>query len=449
MNHRRTAAALCLAPFLLFGACAEPLRDPGSRVLDTGSLVMYQVNVRQFSEAGTFDAFRAHLPRLADMGVGGLWLMPIHPIGEEERKGSLGSPYAARDYLAVNPEFGDEEDFRQLVDAAHEHGMFVILDWVANHTAWDHVWTAEAPGRYRPGEGGGFAPPNDDWSDVIQLEFDAPGTGGAMSDAMAYWVTEFGVDGFRADVAELVPEWFWRDAIERLRDERPQFMLAEGGAAWLHGAGFDATYGWGLGDTLLRVASGEADARDVRRHVEEDGAYIGEGAPGAFRMHFTTNHDWNSWNGVALERFGPSWGAATVLTFTLPGIPLIYNGQEAGLSHRLAFFEKDEIVWRPDPAAELYRRLAALKREEPALRHGPDAGALEFLEAGDPARVLAFRRSAPGSEVLVMANLSDQRASVRAPALAPGAAYTDLRGFPAAPPASLGPWEWAVLRRAR
>jgi glycosidase len=317
---------------------------------------------------------------------------------------------------------------------------------VANHTAWDHPWTVTHPERFTVGPDGGFIPPNPGWADVIDLHFDDPGTRAAMTEAMEYWVREFDIDGYRCDVADDVPHDFWESSIEAIRTIRPVFMLAEADAPSLHGVGFEASYGWGLGGTLMRIAKGEAEAAAVRRHVERDAAKL-EGTPGAFRMHFTTNHDWNSWEGTAIERLGPMWEAATVLTFTLPGMPLIYSGQEAGLDTMLEFFEKDEIAWREHPARALYTKLTRLKREQSALRHGADAGAIEFLDAGDPKRIVAFRRIARESEVVVFANLSSIRAQIVAPAQLRARAWVDLDGQAAALPESLGAWEWRILWR--
>lgn len=436
---RRLAIA---APLAVLASCAAPHAP-----IDTGALTIYEVNLRQNTPEGTLDAFREHLPRLADTGVGILWLMPVHPIGELNRKGSLGSYYAASDYTAINPEFGTARDFREFVDAAHALGMLVILDWVPNHTAWDHEWTRSHPERFTRNDRGEFTPPNDSWTDVIDLNYDEPSTRRAMTEAMFYWLREFRVDGYRADVAEAVPEDFWRDAIAALRAQRPVFMLAEGNDAWLYDAGFDATYGWALGDTLLSIARGESDASAVRALTERDAAELDGHGRDPFRMHFITNHDWNSWNGVAVERLGPMWEAATVLTFTLPGMPLIYAGQEAGLDKQLAFFEKDQVEWRPHPAADLYRRLAHLKKSNPALRHGSNAGSIEFIPAGDPSRVVAFRRLSGADEVVVLANLSPSPAPLEQLDLDPDARYLDLHGFPARPPGALDPWEWAVLAR--
>jgi cyclomaltodextrinase len=427
---------------LLCGACTSVQRP------ETSASTIYEVNVRQYTEAGTFDAFRAHVPRLADLGVEILWLMPIHPIGEEQRKGTLGSYYSVRDFTGINPEFGDDASFRALVETAHAHGMLVILDWVANHTAWDNTWTVTHPERFSRDDEGRLVPPVADWSDVVDLDYDAQGTAEAMREAMLYWVEEFGIDGFRCDVAEMVPREFWADTIPELRRAGVTFMLAEGHSDWLQEVGFDATYSWAVADAVLRVASGEDDATGVRRAIEDDLLELQRRTNGVgARMLFTTNHDWNSWNGVALERLGPAWEGATVLTFVAPGVPLIYSGQEAGLDAQLAFFEKDEISWKRDHAFELYRRLTQLKRSEEALRHGPMAGSTELLDVGADDQVIAIRRMRGASDVIALVNLSPRSTSIDAIAVDPDAVYIDLDGFPAQPPTWLGPWDWTVLRR--
>ncbi|GAB4549291.1 MAG: alpha-amylase family glycosyl hydrolase [Phycisphaerales bacterium] len=411
-----------------------------------GSSVIYEVNVRQFTQEGTFDAFRAHIPRLAEMGVDILWLMPIHPISEKHRKGTLGSYYAPADYTEVNPEFGTKEDFDELVRDAHDAGMIVLLDWVANHTGWDHVWTETNPEYYRQNEAGEFITPNGDWLDVIQLDMEREDTRKAMKEAMLYWVREHDVDGFRCDVAELVPADFWRDAISDLREERDVFMLAEGAAAWLYDCGFDATYGWGLGDACLRVVNDGRPAFEVMDSLRDATAQRRHPRR-PFRMHFTTNHDWNSWNGTAVERLGEAWEAATVLTFMAPGMPLIYSGQEAGLDAQLAFFEKDAIAWREHPARELYTRLARFKERVPALDAGDPSSVLRPLIVHEPDRLIAFERRIRGSRVLVFVNLSDRPVSVLDPPSVD--IYRDLDGEPAEYPTALPAWGWVVLEVAQ
>jgi 1,4-alpha-glucan branching enzyme len=413
--------AACLVCFVLplAAGCAGPAGKTSSRGAPEAShadhteLTIYEVNIRQATPEGTFDAFREqHLDRLDRMNVGILWLMPIHPISELNRKDDLGSYYAARDYKAVNPEFGNKASFRRFVNAAHDRGMLVILDWVPNHTGWDHVWTETNPEWYTEGEDGGFTPPIEAWDDVIDLNYDNADMRAAMIDAMVYWVREFDVDGFRCDVAAMVPRDFWETAIPAIRAERDVFMLAEAGEAWLHEAGFDATYGWSFYGPLERVRDGSG-AREIIEWLVAEDAYLPDGA---YRMLMTSNHDENSWNQTAPERWGDFYEAATVLTFTLPGVPLIYTGQEVGNTENLLFFSKDEVNWgdQPDlhPKAELYRSLAALKKRHPALHHGADLAPAEILGTSAGNDVLAFRRSVVDSNgeersVTVLVNCLD------------------------------------------
>ncbi|MEM7625263.1 MAG: alpha-amylase family glycosyl hydrolase [Planctomycetota bacterium] len=366
--------------------------------------VIYEVNVRQYTPEGTFDAFRTHLPRLQEMGVGILWLMPIHPIGEEKRNGTLGSYYAATDYTAVNPEFGTLEDLRELVDEAHARGMFVILDWVANHTAWDHRWTREHPDWFVRGEDGGFKPPIPEWGDVIDLDFDSAAMRDAMIQAMKFWVAEVGVDGYRCDYAQGVPMEFWKRARAELSAIKPVFLLAEAEGPEYFEA-FDATYGWGFNTTAMVVSRGEKSAEDLRQWFDADRAAHGPDRP---RMWFTTNHDENSWHGTVQERYGDAAEAFAVLSLTLEGIPLIYTGQEVGLDRRLLFFDKDEVDWRPDPIGRIYQRLTRLKRDNPALWHGELGGTQRWLETSQGNVGFGFVRENGEHAVIVIANLSSE-----------------------------------------
>ncbi|MEQ8770209.1 MAG: alpha-amylase family glycosyl hydrolase [Phycisphaerales bacterium] len=417
-----------------------------SRRLDTRDRTIYEVNVRQYTPEGTFDAFLPHLDRLADLGVGMLWFMPIHPISKKNRKGSLGSYYAIADYDAINPEFGDAASFKRVVDAAHERGMHVIIDWVPNHTGCDHPWTESHPERYQkpPKEQkeGPFAYGADDWTDTYRLDYTSPDTCAAMRETMLRWIRDFDLDGFRVDVAAMVRREFWEETIPALRAEKEIFLLAEAEEKWIHDVGFDATYAWPLGHTVLAVVDGKKKPEAIRTQVLDDAVLVGDG----FRMHFTTNHDWNSWEGVAADRLGGAHDAAVVLSFTLPGKPLIYSGQESGLDRALEFFEKDPIAWRDHEHGELFRTMAHLKRAEPALHHGPEGGSLEMLDVGNE-HVVAFRRVKGDSRVTVLANMSAIPAGVRVDT--GDATLIDEHGDRVSAPSSLGPWEWAVLRDVR
>ena len=412
--------------------------------------VIYQVNTRQFTPEGTFDAARKELPRLKALGVDILWLMPIHPIGEKNRKGLLGSPYAVRDYYAVNPEFGDLDGLRRFVDAAHAEGFRVILDWVANHTAWDNPLVEQHPEWYsRDWRGQLHSPTWTDWSDVIQLDFSQPGLRRYMADVMAWWVREVGIDGFRCDVAGFVPLDFWDALRSELDAIRPVFMLAEWDERDLVARAFDATYDWGLYDTLVRVAQGRADVGALVGHVYNvSNAWPRDG----MRLTFTSNHDKNAWEGSAPEAFGPALEAAIALSFVSQGIPMIYNGQEAGNSRRLAFFEKDPVEWRDDPAADLFRRLIALKKGHSALWNGGWGAPMVPVVHDSPSTVLAFVRFDEESSVFAAFNLSAEPQRVQFQAVPRPGRYEEFTTGEAADLADglaldLAPWSYRIFSR--
>lgn len=392
------------------------------------NLGIYEVNVRQYTPEGTFNAFSAHLDRLQDLGVGILWFMPIHPIGQKNRLGRLGSYYSVRDHLDVNPEFGTLDDFKRLVQEAHDRGMYVIIDWVANHTAWDHLLTTEHPEWYVTDAGGNFiSPPGTNWSDVIELDYSEQGLRDYMIDAMLFWVEEVGVDGFRFDAVDFVPHDFWEEAIDALRSADPdQFLLAEGDGREWHDLGFDMTYGWGLygfGQGVLKnIADGIAYANNLNGYVAAAKATY----PTAYRMYFTSNHDENSWYGTPEELFGAAAEAFAVLTATVHGMPLIYSGQEAGLSKRLQFFEKDQIPWRDHPNANLYKTLLHLKRNNRALWNGAHGGLPQRVLTSNNTDVFAFTREKDGDRVFVVLNLSDQEQSVTLEGTAYAGSYKDV-----------------------
>ncbi|EAQ27854.1 alpha-amylase, putative [Erythrobacter sp. NAP1] len=372
--------------------------------------VIYQMNTRQFTEEGTFTAAQEHLPRLAEMGVDIVWLMPIHPIGEEKRKGGMGSPYSVLDYRAVNPDLGTEQEFRAFVDAAHEQGLKVILDWVANHSAWDNPLTQSNPEWYtRTPEGEMMPPEGTDWSDVVDFDFSNPGLREYMTGSLAYWVREFGVDGYRADVAGYVPTDFWETARAELDAIKPVFMLAEWETRDLHRSAFDATYAWGWKEVMQDIAKGEADANAMR------GYFAGQKVTwphAAMRMTYTDNHDQNSWDGVASEIYGPAYETAIALSFTSHGIPLIYNGQEADLDRQLAFFEKDEIEWKVGEYDPLFRQLIALKTEERALWNGASGAPMIDIPTSVDEDVFAFVRGEGDARVFGVFNLSPREHTV-------------------------------------
>lgn len=415
------------------------------------SATLYQINTRQFTPEGTFRSAVEELPRLKALGADILWLMPVHPIGEVERKGSLGSPYAVRDYYGVNPEFGTLEDLEAFVDRAHELGMYVILDWVANHTAWDNPLTDEHPGWYERDWKGDFRPtPWWDWSDIIDLDYTRPEVRRYMADAMKYWVAEVDVDGFRADVAGFVPVDFWEEVRRELEAVKPVFMLAEWESRDLHARAFDATYAWSWYDAVHRIVRGQADVSRLYVYYSwDESAY----PPEAMRMAFVSNHDKNAWEATQFEAFGDGLEAAIVLSVVGDHIPLIYNGQEAGNPRRLAFFEKDPIAWREHPVGDLYRDLFALKHENTALHNAPWGATMVRIPNDAETRVLSFVRQNERDRVVAVFNFSDR---ARETVLGQGpyaGEYTDPFGgeavrLEAGSRLSLPPWGWRVFTAA-
>ncbi|MBP6673305.1 MAG: T9SS type A sorting domain-containing protein [Bacteroidetes bacterium] len=375
----------------------------------TSKASLYEVNVRQYTKAGTFNAFGTHLDRLRDLGVSIIWFMPIHPIGSKNRLGSLGSYYAVKDYYGVNPEFGSAADFRTLVDSIHAKGMHVMIDWVANHTSWDNVLTVSHPSWYVKGNGGVFtAPPGTNWSDVIQLDYTNDSLRTYMIDAMKYWVTEMKVDGFRYDAASFVPISFWSQTATALKQLRSDiFLLAEDQETQYSGAGFHMTFGWNFygfgGGILPKLTSGASNANDLAAYTANEYLYY----PGnVYRLYFTSNHDENSWYGTDTELFGAAADAFIALSATLRGMPLIYGGQEVGLNRRLKFFDKDEIPWPVHPRTARIHSLLQLKKRNSALWNGSKGAEPARITTTSDLNVYAFLRQKGNDKVLSVYNLS-------------------------------------------
>lgn len=370
---------------------------------------IYEVNIRQYTKSGTFEAFSEHLPRLKALGVDILWLMPIHPIGEKNRKGDRGSYYAVKDYMAVNPEFGTLNDLKQLVKAAHSMGMYVILDWVANHSAWDNELTKTHPEWYTKDHNGNFQPtPWWDWSDIIDFDYENPEMRRYMTEALKYWVKEADIDGYRADVAGFIPTNFWDNARAELDAIKPVFMLAEWDARDLHKKAFDMSYAWDLHSTLEKVAKGQKDASAVHHYFAHA---LSAWPDNAIKMNFVDNHDKNSWEDTMFARFGPHLRASIVLTATAEGMPLIYSGQEAGLDKVLSFFGKDEIHWKDHEIGELYRTLFHLKHDNEALWNGNWGGKMIPVPNTRSKKVFSFARKKNQDKVFVVINFSDKQQS--------------------------------------
>jgi glycosidase len=368
--------------------------------------VMYEVNIRQFSPEGTFAGVEAQLPRLKDLGVDILWLMPMYEIGTEGRKGTLGSYYAISDYKKVNPEFGTMEDFEHLLAAAHKLGFKVILDWVANQTAPDNVWMTEKPANFYERDSLGNAIWEYDWTDTRSLNYENEDVWWAQDDAMRFWLKK-GVDGFRCDAAGEVPAEFWKGILPKMNKDYPKiYLLAEAERDNLADATetFDANYAWELHHLLNSMAQGRKTVADLKDYVARDAARFPKEA---FRLTFTSNHDENSWSGTEFEREGAAANACAVLCFTLPGSqPLIYTGQEIGLSRRLEFFEKDPITdWSANAYTTFWKKLVDLKHKNPALAAGEKGGDIVWWELPEGLDgLVAFHREVKGNKVIVLAN---------------------------------------------
>ena len=397
-----TSLAALLAAAAL-SSCAPKQDAPAGPHPDWAyNAVIYEMNIRQYTPEGTFDAAARQLPRLKKLGVDVLWLMPVYPIGVKERKGTLGSYYAIRDYCDVNPEFGDMDDFDRFLSQAHESGFKVILDWVANHTSPDAVWESGKPADWYVRDSLGNTVTQYDWTDIAELNYDNKDMRAAMADAMRFWLDK-GVDGFRCDMACEVPVDFWRETLPQLRKDYPGvYFLAEGETQELHEDAFDASYAWKLHHLLNDIAQGRKGVPDLEEYIAEDSAaYPAE----AFRLMFTSNHDENSWAGTEFERMGDAARAMAVLTFTLPGgQPLIYTGQEMGWNHRFEFFEKDPVpAWEENSYTDFYRELINIRHRNPALSAGEKGGKFDIVSTAG--NTLVFTRTLPDNKVTVSVQL--------------------------------------------
>ena len=372
------------------------------------SAILYEMNIRQFTTEGTFRAASERLPFLRSIGVDAIWLMPIYPIGEEDRKGSLGSYYSIRDYKGVNPEFGSEADLRDFITKAHALGIKILFDWVANHTARDARWISERPVDWYERDSEGRAKVPWDWSDTAKLNYANREVWRGQIDAMRYWVEQFGIDGFRCDMAMLVPIEFWQEASAELHSIKSDiFMLAEAEEDNLFEGAFNMSYQWNIHHIMCDIAKGARRVWDLRNamHAERQ-RYPRE----AMRLSFTSNHDENSWSGSEQSRFGRALEVMTAMTFLMPStMPLIYTGQEVGYDHSFAFFDRDPIpeeLYKEGYATELYRRLADLKHSQRALDSGQRGGDVIEIENNAKDCMMTFVREVDDSRVVAIVNLS-------------------------------------------
>ena len=412
----------------------KPISDA---VLETA--VIYEANIRQYSESGTFSDFTKDIPNLKQLGVKVIWLMPIFPISETKRKATggefasliedeterekmLGSYYAVTDFTKVNPEFGTLEDFRALIKTAHENDIYVILDWVPNHTGWDHTWLKTNPEYYTQNEVGDVIDPiNPDtgeswgWQDVADLNYDNKEMRAEMIEDMLFWITQENIDGFRCDVASAVPLDFWKDAIAKLRAEKEIFMLAEAGEANLvEGTElFDMAYGWDRHHVFNEMAKSDDAVNLWKESIKRDtNLYEADD----ILMTFVTNHDENSWNGTVRERMGDAAELLTALSFVVPGMPLIYSGQEYDLDHRLLFFEKDQIPSGKAVMWPLLEKLGQLKNTNPALNGGKNPATYTDIETAN-SKVLVFSREKNKHKIVFIGNFSGEKQTLENPSM--------------------------------
>ncbi len=391
--------------------------------INTG--VIYEANIRQYSASGHFDEFTKDIPQLKQLGVKVIWLMPVFPISQVKRKATggtdskfstdypeeeqakyLGSYYAVSDFTKINPEFGTIEDFRNLIKTAHDNGMFVILDWVPNHTGWDHVWIKNNPEYYTKDKDGNIIHPDGtDWTDVADLNYDNKEMRNKMIEDMQYWVRDEGVDGFRCDVAGSVPMDFWEDAIPKLRKTKDVFMLAEGWEPELFKNDlFEMGYAWDGHHLMNKIAKGEKSAIDWYTYLDErNSKYESDD----ILMNFVTNHDENSWNGTIGERLGEGAPALVALQYMTTGMPLIYSGMEYDMSKRLKFFEKDSIPKTKGKMWPLLEKLGTLKSTHPALSHSNLGATVNKIDTGNK-NILMFSRENNGNTATYVANLSNK-----------------------------------------
>ena len=433
--------------------------------------VLYEVNIRQYSPEGTFNAFTKDIPQLKELGIKILWVMPIFPISQTKRKATggdnskfasempkeeqskyLGSYYAVSDFKKVNPEFGTIEDFRNMVKTAHENGIYVILDWVPNHTGWDHVWIKQHPEYYTHNEKGEIVDPINPetgkswgWTDVADLNYDNKGLRAAMTGDMLHWIKNENIDGFRCDVAGNVPMDFWQDAIPKLRKEKNIFMLAE---AWepqlMKTKLFDMCYAWDGHHTMNDIAVGKKSTKDWDKYfVDKSKKYEADD----ILMNFVDNHDENSWNGTMKSRLGTAEEAMTALSYLTPGMPLVYSGDEYGLDKSLKFFEKDSITKTKGKQWEWRAKLGKLKNENSALNGGKNSASYTRIYTSNDTKILAFERAKGGQKVIYVGNLSKEAIAF---SLAFDGNYTNYMtgekvSFSKNQKMNFKPWEYKIL----
>ena len=423
--------ALILAIAVTFFACTSTAdkKEPKPFVSEvvhpewSKNSVLYEVNIRQFTPEGTFNAFAEHLPRLKALGVDILWLMPINPIGIKNRKEALGSYYSVKDYEDVNPEFGTLDDFKKLIAKAHELGFHLIIDWVPNHSSWDNKLAADHSDWYVKDSLGKFIPPlGTDWTDVIQFDWSDKELQDYMIGAFKFWV-ELGVDGFRVDHPHKTPYEFWDRARAELEKIKPVFMLAENeGQTDFMKKGYDMSYAWELHHLMNRIAQGKDSLKSLNKYYLKERSVF---PSNVYRMVFMDNHDENSWNGTINSRMGEAQSAFAAFIFTTQGVPLLYNGQEVCLDKSLKFFVRDTIKWDPCRMTGFYTDLIKMKKANKALWNGEFGGIMEMIKTDKDNNVFAYYREKDENRVVVFLNLSRKSIAFKADTKKIKGKYTD------------------------
>ncbi|OGS69291.1 MAG: alpha-amlyase [Flavobacteria bacterium RIFCSPLOWO2_12_FULL_35_11] len=409
------------------------------------SAIIYEANIRQYSPEGTFSKFTEDIPKLKELGVKIIWVMPIYPISTTKSKGSLGSYYAISDYTKVNPEFGNLDDVKNLVNTAHKNGMYVILDWVANHTGWDHVWLKSHPEYYTKNEKGEITHTvGTDWTDVADLNYDNKEMRTEMLENMKYWLKEVDVDGFRCDVAGMVPIDFWENTVTELKKVKPVFMLAEAWEPNLLENAFDMGYGWDTYHRMNAIAQGKETVKNWDdRMTQIDTLYQKDD----ILMSFITNHDENSWSGTVKERMGDASEAMLALSYCAPGMPLIYSGQEYDMNKRLRFFEKDTISKVKGKVWPLMAKLGELKNNNKALNGGKNAASYNKINSSDNKNILIFSREKDGNKLTYMANLSNKEVTFTSEKEGESVDFftNEKLAFSKEKPLTFKPWQYKIL----
>lgn len=401
----------------------EQYGTPFPGVADPKEVVMYEVNIRAFSTAGNLQGVIDRLDNIKALGVNTLWLMPIHPVGQVKAVPPLGSPYSVKDYMGVNPEFGNLATLRELVDKAHEKNMAVIIDWVANHTSWDNAWITQHKSWYRQDGSGNILSPRPEWQDVAQLNFNVPDMRKAMIRAMKYWVLEANIDGFRCDYADGPPTDFWKEAIDELKkiEGRKLILLAEGSKADHFTAGFQMNYAWNFYDQIVKVYSvsmPQSASSIITTHQAEYNAI----PPAASKLRYTTNHDMSAHASTPVQLFGGVKGAlsASAVTIFMSQVPLLYSGQEVGRQQNLSFFDRDPIDWTVNSTMEQqYQKFLSIY-------NGSDVfvkGSLQSFSTND---VVSFLKKHEGEEYLIIVNVRNAQQNFTLPAELQGTNWTNM-----------------------